>query len=77
MKKSTYNKYDYANATELDNIAYDLYLKKNKCDLYYTQMGFVGSVGCEKYYKEANIILRKIKLKQIDTKRNKNIKRSI
>ena len=72
--------YDYTSATGLDNIAYDLYLKSKNIelsDVYYTQTGFVGSVGCEKFYKEAKFILRRKKIERIDIKRQRKITRSI
>jgi len=70
IKNEDIDIYDYEDATELDNIAYELYYKEvqlnfNQQSVYYTQMGFVGSVGCEPFYEEATRILRDLKLKKI------------
>lgn len=58
--------YDYKHATELDNIAYKLYIKKvSGASLYFTQKGFIDSVDSEKFYKQAKISLRSKKIKKI------------
>lgn len=67
--------FDYKDASELDNVAYGLYIKENNEKaknsdswVYYTQTGFVDSVGSEVYYDKATIILR---TKKIDVIKNK------
>ena len=74
MKKApiSLGDYEYKDASVIDNIAYRLYMKheneKRKGDnswVYYNQTGFIGSVDCEKYYEQANIILRNKKLSKI------------
>lgn len=64
--------WDYSDATELDNMAYLLYIKEenrirqeNDSWAYYTQTGFIDSVGCEKFYNNAKTILRKYKIENI------------
>jgi len=62
--------YDYDDATDLDNLAYKFYMievyEEGSMDkIYYTQQGFVGSVGCEQFYEKANQILRKLKINKI------------
>jgi len=64
--------WDYKNATDLDDLAYLLYIREeNKfCEnqkswIYYMQSSFIGSVGHEKYYEQAKIIQRKYKIEQL------------
>jgi len=61
--------YDYKNATEIDNLAYKFYMnyihEKGLCEVYYTQQGFVGSVGCEPFYEKATHIIRGLKINKI------------
>jgi hypothetical protein len=64
--------WDCDEANELDDMAYLLYIKENnklskgeESWVYYTQKGFIGSVGCEKYYEEATNLLRKYKINEI------------
>jgi len=65
--------WDYEESTELDNIAYLLYIKKNnelaktqESWAYYRQTSFIDSVGHKKYYEEAKIIQRKYKIDRIN-----------
>ena len=64
--------WDYVDATELDDLAYLFYIKdenrirqSNNSWAYYTQTGFVNSVGCEIFYNKAKKILRKYKIENI------------
>ena len=62
--------YDLINATELENLAYKFYINDVYEDgsmdtIYYTQKGFIGSIGCEQYFEKANQILRDLKIKRI------------
>jgi len=70
--------FDCLNSTELDDVAYELYfdeefnkpMKDNNMDNYHwwSQEGFVNSMGTEekrKYYEQATIILRSLKINKI------------
>jgi hypothetical protein len=64
--------WDYKNATDLDDLAYLLYIREDNkfCEnqkswIYYMQSSFIGSVGHEKYYEQATIILRSLKINKI------------
>lgn len=64
--------YDCNDATDQDNLAYKLYMdevyEKGLGSVYYTQQGFVGSVGCEQFYEKAKQIIRGLKLDKINDK---------
>lgn len=68
--------WDIENSSELDNIAYYIYCKKKKKEhensdgyAYYTQKGFIDSVGSEEIYGEAKIHLRRSKIDKLFKKR--------
>ena len=64
--------WDVKNPNQLDNIAYYLYCKnikkENKSSVsyaYYTYQGFIDSVDCEKFYDDAKLHLRKLKINKL------------
>jgi len=70
--------WDFEEATEIDDMAYLLYIKENNelsknenSWVYYTQKGFIDSVGNEKYYDEAVILLRNYKITDIIKNKHK------
>jgi hypothetical protein len=70
--------WDLKNATELQNISYYLYCKKSNPEIdeilftnngwtriLFSQTNFVDSKLYDKYYKSANILIRKIKIENL------------
>lgn len=72
ITKNKHGSYDLKDASEFENLAYTLYIEHEveislteKHQVWYTQSGFVGSVGSEVFYIKAKTLMRRFKINKI------------